>query len=137
MAYTTRVLIAAKIPSTVLTDALDDDGDGVEDAGAFDNVVAAASQEINGYLAGLFATPFEDPAPAKVAAAAFAFVCEAIYQRRSVTDDKNPYAKSAAWWREHLQAVGNRLQPFDAAVDKAFAPGAAITECLSLNTQST
>ena len=137
MAYTTRILIASKIPSTVLADALDDDGDGLEDAGAFDNVVAAASQEIDGYLAGLFTTPFADPAPVKAQSAAFALVCEAIYQRRNVADDKNPYAKSAAWWREHLQKVGNRELPFDAAATKVFQPGAAITGSLSLNAQST
>lgn len=137
MAYTSRAAVVAKIPAGVLNDALDDNGDGREDAGALDNIIALASQEVDGYLAGLFTVPFADPAPAKVATAAFTFTCEMIYQRRSIEEKNNPFTTPAKWWREHLQKVGNRELPFDAAKDKAFTPGAAITEAMSTNAQST
>jgi phage gp36-like protein len=137
MAYTSLTLVEAKIPASVLTDALDDNGDGKQDAGLFDDIVAAASQEINGYLSGLYPVPFPDPAPQKVQSAAFVFVCEAIFQRRNVPDEKNPYAAQAKWWRDHLQAVGNRDLPLDAATDKAFEPGAAHVTPISLNSQTT
>lgn len=136
MAYVTREQVAARIPPPVLNDALDDNGDGTEDDGLFDQVVAAASQEVDGYLAGLFTVPFTDPAPAKVKAAAFAFTCEAIYQRRNV-----PFPDwlklQVEFWRKHLTAVGNRDLPFDAAISKAFTPGAAVTENVSVNGQMT
>jgi hypothetical protein len=136
MSYVTRDLVAARIPAPVLTDALDDNGDGIEDAGLFDNIVAAASQEVDGYLAGLYNVPFADVAPAKVRAAAFAFTCEAIFQRRNV-----PFPKwleeQVLFWRPHMAKVGNRELPFDAGVAKAFTPGAADTECNSINAQGT
>lgn len=135
MPYVTRDQVAARIPPPVLNDALDDDGDGTEDAGLFDNIVAAASLEVDGFLAGLYNVPFTVP-PAKVGAAAFAFTCEAIYQRRNV-----PFPKwlqdQVEFWRGHLAKVANREVPFDANVAKAFVPGAADTDCNSVNAQST
>jgi len=133
MAYCTREQITAKIPPPVLTDALDDDGDAAEDAGLFDSLVAAASAEVDGYLQGLFTVPFADPAPSKVVQAAIVFVCESVYQRRNVAEEKNPFSITAKWWRNHLQKVGNREIPFDAAVDKTFVPGTAITTPNSLD----
>jgi hypothetical protein len=69
--------------------------------------------------------------------AALVFVLELIYSRRSVDERSNPYAAQGKFWREHLQKVGNRDLPMDAAVDKAFVPGAAIVEDVSINTQMT
>jgi phage gp36-like protein len=137
MAYVTRSQVEDKVPPPVLLDALDDDGDGVEDDGRFDSVVSTASQEVDGYLAGLFTVPFDDPAPPKVRHASLVFVLELIYSRRSVDERSNPYAAQGKFWREHLQKVGNRDLPMDAAVDKAFVPGAAIVEDTSINTQMT
>lgn len=130
--YVTRQQVIAKIPAQVLNDALDDNGDGKEDAGAFDNVVAVASQEVDGYLGGLFTVPFATP-PAKVREATLAFVLEMLYQRRNIEEDKNPHAKTAKYYRDHLQKVGNRELPFDAATDKEFEPGAVIITTSPLN----
>jgi phage gp36-like protein len=137
MPYVSLIQIQTKIPAAILNDALDDDGDGKADAGQFDAIVATASAEIDGYLSGLFAVPFADPAPAKVVSAAMAFVCEMIYQRRGVQEERNPFDSVAKFWRKHLQQVGNREIPFDASAVQAFVPGAAITDPVSLNAQST
>ncbi len=136
MAYVTRDQVEDKIAPPVLLDALDDDGDGQEDSGRFDSIVGAASQEVDGYLAGLYAVPFADPAPAKVRAAAFVFTCELIYNRRA---SKVPdwLAAQVKFWRAHLEKVADRQVPFDASVDKAFQPGASVTECVSTNAQTT
>ena len=128
MAYVTRDQVTDLIPLKDLTDALDDDGDGAEDDGAFDSLVATQSLMVDGFLAGLYPTPFANP-PAKVKTAALIFVLEAIYQRRRIPEDKNPWKKQADWWREHLQKVGNRELPFDAATPKAYAPGIVTEEC--------
>jgi phage gp36-like protein len=137
MPYVTQSQVTAKIPAPVLNDALDDDGDGQADPGSLDNIIALASQEVDSYLMGLFNTPFQDPAPAKVQSAAFSFVCEMIYQRRAVPEEKNPFTAPAKFWREHLQKVGNRELPFDAQVQRAFWPGAKITTGVSNDVQST
>jgi phage gp36-like protein len=103
--YTTQTSIEAEIPAPILTDALDDDRDGAADVGLLTQIITNAAREIDGLLAGLYAVPFADPAPATVQQAAFIFTCEAIYNRREVTGDKNPYTKRANDIRELLQKI--------------------------------
>jgi phage gp36-like protein len=136
MPYVLPIEVTSEIPAPVLRDALDDEGDGQEHPEVLAAVIANASQEVDGYLAGLFTVPFADPAPAKVRAAALAFTVERIYSRREKELPKR-WQQQAKFWRDHLQAVGNRELPFDAAVVKAFVPGAAVTSPLSMNAQST
>lgn len=133
MPYTTQAEIEAKIPAAVLNDALDDDADGAADDGVLAQVIANADGEVDGFLAGLFTVPFSGTIPPKVKAASFAFTCEAIYQRRNIPDDKNPFSKIAAWWRAHLQKVGNGELPFDAAVETTNTPGASVLEDVDLD----
>lgn len=135
MPYVTRNQVTGKLPDKILNDALDDDKDGTEDPGVFDDIVASASLEIDGYLSGLFPTPFANP-PAKVQTAALIFVLESIYQRRQIPSDQNPFTITATWWRKHLQAVGNRELPFDAATPKAFASGIVTQELSALKGSS-
>lgn len=123
MPYTSQPEIEAKIPVNILNDALDDDADGTADDGVLAQVIANADGEVDGLLAGHFPVPFADPVPAKVKAASFAFTCEAIYQRRSIPDEKNPFNKIAQWWREHLQKVGNAEIPLDVSADTSETPG--------------
>ena len=140
MPYVTRQQVESKLPPPILIEALDDDGDGNEDQGQFNNIVATAAQEVDAYLAGLYTVPFADPAPAKVCEAALCFVLEAIYGRRATGGDArnpNPWKTQAKFWRDHLQKVGNRELPFDAAIDKAFTPGAVIVDDMATNAQST
>lgn len=112
MPYVTRDQITTQIPAPLLADALDDNRDGAEDDGLFDNIVAQSSTDVDAFLAGVFTTPFTDPVPAQVNSAAFAFVCEAIYSRRPV-DGKNPWQAAAQKWRERLEKIGNRELPLD------------------------
>jgi hypothetical protein len=134
--YVTREQIAVKIPPNVLLDALDDNADGQEDAGVFDAVVASASEEVDGYLSGLYTVPFTEPFPPKVAQAALALACSLIYERRQV-EFPEWLAASVKFWRSHLERVGNREIPFDAAQVKAFSPGAALASPMSIDAQST
>lgn len=136
MAYVTTAEVESEIPRPVLRDALDDEGDGLDHPEALAAVIANASQEVDGYLGGLFAVPFADPAPAKVKAAALAFTLERIYSRRQMDVPKR-WEGLCKFWREHLQAVGNRELPFDATVTKTVTPGAAVTLELSVDAQST
>ena len=136
MPYVTTDQVTSEIPAPVLRDALDDLGDGEDHPEVLAGIVSNASQEVDGYLAGLFTVPFADPAPMKVRSAALAFTIERIYSRRE-KDLPKRWADQSKFWREHLQAVGNRELPFDAAVAKAFTPGAAVTLDLSVNAQST
>lgn len=119
MAYVTRAQVEAKIPAQLLLEALEDDGDGLEDAGLFDELVDLASQEADGLVSTIYPVPFADPAPAAIRTAAFVFTCEAVYQRRGIDADSNPWTKQANWWRNRLGKVGEGEMPIDAAEEQS------------------
>jgi phage gp36-like protein len=136
MSYISRDQIIGRIPPSTLSDALDDNRDGVEDDGLLDAIIANASSAVDGYLAGIYPTPFSDPAPAVVRAATLAFVIEELYIRRQV---EKPAAveEQSKFFRTRLEKIGNRELPLDASQVKAFTPGAAITSAIKVNAQST
>lgn len=133
MPYTSASQIAAAIPGPALTDALDDDRDQVADPGLLDTIIAQASQTVDAFLASIYDVPFADPAPAPVKEAAFVFACELIYARRERTGDENPFTKRANAMRDLLKQIGSGKQPLAGATPRSFTPGAAITECISVN----
>ncbi len=132
MGYTTQARIETAIPPQHLRDALDDDGDGQADDGLLDEIIASASQAVDAALAGLFSVPFADPAPAVVAEAAFVFACERVYDRRQITE-RNPWRGQADTWRERLEKIGKGELKLDASQDKAFVPGAVVTDTLGVD----
>jgi phage gp36-like protein len=97
-----------------------------------EQVLASASNAVDAYLASLFPVPFTEPAPAAVREAAQVFACELIYLRRGV-GEKNPFGARADYWRDTLRKIGSGEIPLDAAREKAFAPGAAVTETEQLD----
>jgi phage gp36-like protein len=137
--YVTRQEIETEIPPAYVIEALDDNADGVEDSGLFENLVAMASQDVDAALAGRYATPFADPAPAPVRAAAYCFLGERLYTRRERTGDKNPFEKRADGWRKKLELYAKGDLHLDLAVqaqlpDVAGKPaGAAVTEAASID----
>jgi phage gp36-like protein len=132
MSYTTETKIQTLIPAAHLTDALDDDRDGLADDGLLDTIIATAANAVDAYLSGLYTVPFSTP-PAVVQEAALIFCCEAIYARRLTEADKNPFTARANVWRDRLQKIGAGLLPLDAATAKPNTPGAVITEAVSVD----
>jgi hypothetical protein len=132
MPYVTQAQIQTAIPAPHLNDALDDDRDGLADAGLLDLVIAKASQAVDAALSGIFDVPFTDPAPAAVAEAAFIFSCELVYDRRQIVE-KNPFKDRADDWRGRLEKIGKGDLPLDATLERNFSPGAAVTENVSVD----
>jgi phage gp36-like protein len=126
MAYVTQAQIQTAIPAPHLVDALDDDRDGTADASLLDEIIAKAGLAVDAYLGSIFEVPFATP-PSAVKEAAFIFACELIYDRREA-GEKNPFRSRANTWRERLEKIGSGELPLDAATDRTFEPGAAITE---------
>jgi phage gp36-like protein len=127
MPYTTQQRLETAIPGPHLIDALDDNGDGQIDAPVLAEILQSASDAVDAALSGLFTTPFVGLIPAAVSEAAFTFACERIYDRRLATGDKNPWADRADTWRTTLAEIGAGKRPLDAALEKSFTPGAAVT----------
>jgi len=127
MSYIDRASVIAKLPDRFLVEALDDDGDGEEDAGLFDGILANAEREIDGYVEGRYALPLS-PVPAFLGTAALVLVLEALYYRRGFDGETNPWRNRASETRARLRRIASGEETLVAGTEKA-APGiTAITE---------
>ncbi len=127
-AYVLLGQLSALIPPQFLTEALDDNGDGVADPGVFDAVVAAVQQEIDGALGQRFAVPFANPIPAVVADAALVLAGFSLYARRGVAEEKNPFAARAREIRAKLAAIAQGQQPLAPEQRRAQPSASIVTE---------
>jgi phage gp36-like protein len=125
MHYVEPTDLVGIIPNTHLTEALDDDQDGVADPCVFDSVAETVSRDIDARLGQRYHTPFKYPYPSVVIYAARILALEALYARRGQKDDKNPYGKQADGQRAKLDAIGagtQPLQPVNSAPNPARPP---------------
>lgn len=99
---------------------LDDDLDGIEDAGLFDSLAEDASLQVDGYLAAQYAVPFSAPYPAFARQCAKVFLCESLYNRRGVAREANPWTGQADALRARLARVAKGDDVLD-----AVRPGAS------------
>ena len=123
------------MPRQFILQALDDDGDGVEDPGAFDVLCAHACSDVDSLLSPLFTVPFADPFPVLVNQAAHTFAAALLYQRRGMTSDKNPFAKDAVAIAEKLTRLVQKKEPVPKDFPVSVATVSASTErCKSVST---
>ena len=127
-AYTTLSQVTAKLPLDFVTEALDDDRDGVIDAGVWEAVSNGAGEEVDGFLAMRYPTPFTEPFPAIVTTASLYFVMETLYDRRGITGEKNPYLTRAEAERKKLRDIGNGDTPLTPVFVKQTPSVSAVTE---------
>jgi phage gp36-like protein len=106
MPYTDEAKIAALLPANYLADAADDDRDGDADEGTLAAVIAAVDTRIDGLLGGRYSVPFTSPVPAVVAEASLVFALAALYRRRGVADEANPWAEREAQAEKRLERIG-------------------------------
>lgn len=127
MAYTSRGAIVAKLPDRYVVEALDDDGDGEEDAGLLDTIIATGDTEIDGYLEGRYQLPLS-PTPAKLATASLVIALEAIYYRRGLSREDNPWANRASEIRASLRRIQAGEENLFAGTEKAEAGVVVVAE---------
>lgn len=128
MAYITQSDVAACVEPGLIVQALDDDKDGAADEGRWEQVLAAVEGEINGVLAVRYTIPFSGPVPAAVKHATLVLTAEALYLRRGMTGDQNPWTARARDVRERLARIAAGDEQLSAAVSRVGAGGAAIVE---------
>ncbi|HTJ78535.1 MAG TPA: phage protein Gp36 family protein [Rariglobus sp.] len=129
-AYITRSQLNALVPPQFVLQALDDNSDGVEDAGLFDQILANAQLEIDGALGKRYTTPFQNPIPAIIANATLIFVGEALYTRRGYGDEAkpNPFATRAKDIRADLAEVAAGKVPLYPTLNRAKPSGTVIAD---------
>lgn len=120
--------LSALIPPQFLTEALDDDGDGVADPGVFDSIVDTVHKEIDGALGQRYPVPFSNPIPAVVADAAIVLTAHTLYSRRAVEDKKNPFDRRAKEVREKLAAIAKGEQPLAPEAKRAKPSASIVSE---------
>lgn len=104
MAYIEIQHLDGEIPPEFLTQALDDDSDGVIDA--WERVQTSACEEVDALLEGRFAVPLTlSPLPKIIKRAAVAFACELCYRRRGTPDNVNPWKGRADALRKTLSMI--------------------------------
>ena len=127
MPYITQAEILSDIPPQTLLEALDDDGDGVADADAWDKVEAAAAEAIDGPLSQRYSTPFVT-VPPFIKFAARVLVLEKLYLRRGLAGDANPWTSQAKGVRAKLDLIAAGKEPLSPEVNKPKPSISAITE---------
>jgi phage gp36-like protein len=136
MAYILQTSLKGKVPDDLLLQALDDDGDGMADVGVWESISCDVDRAIDGRLEGRYAVPLAEPLPSVVAEAATVFAAEAVYLRRSLSGDQNPWTKQAETFRKRLEDIGAGLQPLTNAIKAVKSGGAVIGEAARLYDES-
>ena len=114
MGYTVRADVEAEIAAKRLTQLLDPDNTGTEQAGLFAALAAATDTEINGALtsAMIVPVPGEQPALRQIARI---LTCDLLHRRSMLGADANPYQKRADDVRARLADIAAGKIPLIAA----------------------
>jgi phage gp36-like protein len=137
MSYILQSNLDGKVPAQILLQALDDNGDGLADDGVWDKIVTDVENAINGRLEGNYTVPLTAPYPAIITEAAKILAAEAIYLRRGLSGDQNPWVKQADAMRKRLEDIGSGDKPLTAATNPQGMTGVIISEDSRLATNGT
>lgn len=134
MPYVVQSDLEGKIPAQLLLQALDDNGDGLADDGVWDQIATDVGNAINSRLEGNYAVPLTGTVPAIVTEAAKILAAEAVYLRRGMSGDQNPWVKQADVMRKRLEDIGSGKLPLTTDAAPNGPAGVIITEPSRLNT---
>jgi phage gp36-like protein len=98
------------------------------DAGAWDKLIADVSEEIDGLLGQRFTVPFSSPYPPLVVVASKVLAAEALYLKRGLARDANPWSKAAERMRDKLSAIATGKESFEPARGGTNSPIVTIEE---------
>ena len=127
VAYILQTQLEALLPPTRIVEALDDNGDGEQDPGLWENVEESVRKKIDDILGQRFAVPFATP-PAAVVSAALVLAADRLFRRRAIVDELNPWAKEAKDTLARLMRMATGQEPLDATLVARNAPIATIEE---------
>jgi phage gp36-like protein len=128
MSYVALSDIVGELPESWRDQALDDDGDGSGDSAVWDQVAAAAGEDVDAYLGQRFAVPFLAPLPALVVRAARVFALDKLFRRRGIEESANPWAVQATEMRSKLNKVATGAEPLGPGYERERPWAAIVTE---------
>lgn len=136
MPYVTQADLAADIPPQFILQALDDDGDGAADPGAWDLIAQKVGNEIDAKIGGRYRVPMIPDTvkypltagfPPVIAHAAQVLAAEKLFTRRQMSGAKNPLAEEVAAVRAQLTLIGKGELPLDPDDNRADPSASVIT----------
>lgn len=105
MAYVVRADIEAEMDSYHLAAALDDNKDGVEDAGLFDALSGAIDAKVAAYADLIAQLGYPTPPATLLRYCAQVFFCALLFSRRGIGESENPYSAKAKELQDKLNAI--------------------------------
>jgi len=136
MSYITRSDVLTLISDSELDQFVDDQTNSSDGDLQLTSICQMASDTADSYISAIYLTPFVSNIPAKLKSASLIFVCEALYARRQVPGEKNPFTSRANMWRDQLTDIGSGKLPLDVGVTRAFPSGVTVhfPSMLTMNT---
>jgi hypothetical protein len=134
MAYCSKEDVLAELNGSDYIPFLDDQGTGLPtDADAMlQKVIDRESAKIDGRISSIYQTPLS-PAPPALRDACALFVCEALYRRRLVPGERNPFTEEAMEMRQRLKLIGNGKLELDQNYPRAFYQGTFVGMPIAVN----
>jgi len=124
MPYVQLSDLSAFLAPAFITQALDDNNDGVQDEGLWDLIAQQISDEIDGVIGVRYSVPLSNP-PQTIVAAARVLAAERLFARRQQGEQKNPWTSRANAARAQLTLIGEGKLPLD-PVDQRKDPSASV-----------
>jgi phage gp36-like protein len=126
--YTTYAALPGPITPADVVKALDDNADGVADTAAIAQVLDAADEQIDGYLACKYALPLAT-VPPLVTSLASTLCRYALYARRGTPPENNPFAEQQKQAIKTLEKLAEgRLLLYPVITPAAGVSGSVISE---------
>lgn len=141
MLYITMADITGMIPVKFLTEAFDDDGDGLADQDVIGTVFDTACRAVDSILEGRYGAqiPFQNPIPAVIIQASKVFACELLYQRRGKSAEDNPFTKQANQYRDPQSGILTKIaageMPLTPNLQRSKPSATAITQPSALGSR--
>ncbi len=131
--YTTRAEIEAELPPREILRALDDNADGVEDTGLFNQLLANAAADVDAILGQRYEVPFTSDVPPIVVRASRLLVLAKLYARRGV---EFPQAKELEAVLAKLDRIANGEEPLAPEAQRANGSVSIIVEDSRVHSES-
>jgi hypothetical protein len=136
MPYVQQSDLNADVPPDFQTQALDDDNDGVADAGLWDAIAQKVSDAIDAQIGMRYAVPLQPDMvaypntngfPAIIVNAARILAAEKLYARRPMPQSGNPWRAQADGVRKQLDQIAAGTRPLDPEEQRQKPSASVIT----------
>lgn len=122
-AYTTQANLNGFISGQNLINLTDDGGTGQVDQNVLSATIGICSNTVDAMLSATYSVPFTGVVPTLVGQATTIFTCEALFDRRLVPGEANPFRTRADGFRKQLEWIAQNRGGLDSGTLAAVPVG--------------